>query len=268
MTKRTKRTTVLRAATGVSVALLALSGCSGSNDEGDSGSTTSAAATQTSEESTETSESESPQSDTQGGGGDFDKAEAESALLTTEELGDGFTQVPTEQITSTLEQMGGGLDQALEQMTIEPAQCEAAMKKSMSQMTSLAGQMDQVAMAIHTQGASAVSQSIAPESVTGSSDDIKAQMGACSDITMSIQGMTAKASIQPVELDLGDDALGMVTTIEVETGGQTISQKTAAAYVTGDDNVMSLSLNGDALATEATLKDLASKAQEKAEPVL
>lgn len=271
LTMRMKRNSALRAAAGVSVALLALSGCSSSNEEDSSGTTSAASETSADGDSTSGSGSESSESETSesgSGGGDFDKTEAEGVLLTAEDLGSGYTEVPPEQISSALEQMGGGLTQALEQMTVEPAQCEAAMKKTMTQMTDLAGQMDQVAMAIFTQGVSSVSESIAPQSVTGSTDDMKAQMGACQDMTLTIQGMSAKASMQPVELDIDADGVAMLITMEVSAGGQNITQTSASAYVAGDDNIMSISLNGDALANEATLKEITTKAYEKAEPVL
>ncbi|WP_158716177.1 hypothetical protein [Blastococcus sp. Marseille-P5729] len=270
MTMGTKRQAVLRAAAGVSVALLALSGCSSSNEDDASATTTASESSESTDETSgsETSESASETSESGSGGGDFDKAEAEGLLLTADELGTGYTEVPAEQISSALEQMGGGLTEALEQMTVEPVQCEAAMKKTMAQMTDLAGQMDQVAMAIFTQGTSSVSQSIAPQSVTGSTDDMKAQIGACQEMTLTIQGVSAKASMQPVELGLDADSVATLITMEVSAGGQNLTQTSASAYVTGEDNIMSISLNGDAVANEATLKEITTKAYEKAEPVL
>lgn len=263
------RTTALRSIAGLGAGVLLLAGCS-SSDEGDASPSTTTAA-QTTQGTSPTSEA-SPTSESGsggGGGGAFDKTAAQAVLLTAEEAGAGYTEVPPAQIAAALEQAGGTLTQALSQMKVEPAQCQAVMHKMIGQLGELADQIEQVAMTLLVDASSqdSVTQSIGPASVLGTGDTIKAQVGACQEMTLTIQGITAKATMNPVAIDLGDDSVGVLTTIEINAGGQQVSQSSGSAYVVSGDTVMSLALQGTQ-ATESRLTELAATAYEKAKPVM
>ena len=83
---------------------------------------------------------------------------------------------------------------------------------------------------------------------------------------MTVQGMTLKMSMTPVEIDLGDSSTAMLTTVDMSASGGA-SQTTGSVYVSGNGSTMSLSQIGGTV-DEASLKELATTAYNKAKPVL
>lgn len=260
MSSRARRRTTIRAVSGIGVAVLALAGCSGS-DEPPAESSSSSAATDDATESTGAPSSEQGQS-----GGEFDKAAAQEVLLTADEIGSGYTAIPDAQLSAALAQATGPLADAMASMQVEPAVCEAIIKASVGQMTDMAAVLDQTAMAMFTAGTDMAAETIAPASLL-SAGDPAAQADACSEMTLTIMGVTAKASMTPVDIDLGDKSTAFITEITMNAGGQTVNQTTAQATIIEGENALNISLTG-AKANEADLTEVTTKAYEKAEPVL
>lgn len=265
LSTRAPRRTAIQAISGVSVAILALAGCSSDDTSEDSANSSSAAADNSSESAATDDETSGSSSD-EAPGGAFDKTAAEGVLLTAEELGDGYAAVPAAQLTEALNGATGPMTQALDSMQVEPAECQAVMQDMIGQMGDLAAQVDQTAIALFTKGTDFASESIAPASLLPDGA-LDAQAEACSDMTLTIQGVTATASMTPVDIDLGDDSTGVITNMKINAGGQEISQVSAQAIVVQGEGAVSISLSG-ADATEEALTEITTKAVEKAEPVL
>lgn len=258
MSVRGPRRTVLRAIAGTSVALLALAGCSSDSDEPNDNETTTTTTSESAAASSEPDETDEPTT-----GGEFDKAAAEAVLLSAAEIGEGYTAIPADQLDEALEQTTGGLSDMLDTIQIEPAQCDAVMKAALERAGDLNETIEQTAMALFMKNTDAASQSIAPASLAGG--DMGVPEG-CEEMTMTISGMTAEASITPVDINLGDESMGMIMTMTISAGGQQLDQVSAQSMVIDGNAAMSISLSG-ADATEEKLAEITAKAYEKAEPI-
>lgn len=257
MSVRGPRRTVLRAIAGTSVALLALAGCSSDSDEPNDNETTTTAS-ESAAAGSETDETDEPAPS-----GEFDKSAAEGVLLTAEEIGEGYTAIPAGDLDQALEQTTGGLSDMLDTIQIEPAQCDAVMKSALERAGDLNDAIEQTAMALFMNGTDAASQSIAPSSAA--TGDMGVPEG-CEEMTMTISGMTAQASITPVDIDLGEESMGMIMTMSISAGGQQVDQVSAQSMVIDGNAAMSISLSG-ADATEEKLAEVTTKAYDKAEPI-
>ena len=266
MITRAPRRTALHAISCASLAALVLAGCSSSDEPDATEGPSSSASAGGGDSSEDAAPSDESQDSAGAGTGAFDKDAATEVLLTAEEVGAGFTAVPEEDLSAALAQTTGDLGQALASMQVEPPQCQAVLQDMMGQMGDLASQIDQTAMGLFTKDTDIVSESIAPAAVLAPGD-LDAQVDACQQMTLTIQGITASATMTPVELDLGEDSMALMMSIKINAGGQEVNQTSAQSIVVQGDNALSLTLTG-AIADEATLTDLTTKAFEKAEPVL
>lgn len=264
---RLHRTTTLRTLAGAAVAVLALAGCS---DDSDSSSTSTSSKAASSGADSSATQGGSAQSGS-GGGAALDAASAQALLLTAEEVGPGYTQVPQDQLQAALSQ-GAGIASALDAVQIDPPQCQAAYKALLGNTTSMLDKLDQVALGFYNAatGSGSASEWIGAESVVGSIDAVKAQAGSCSELTLNFQGMTAKGSMTPVDIDLGDDSVAVLATISMSAGGQSMTQSSGYAYVAEGENIVAVTLqtpSGEEV-SPSELTELATKAYEKAKPGL
>lgn len=260
MTVRLISSPFVRVVAGSTVALAALTGC-GSGDS-DGGAKSSAAA-QPADATSGGAQSAAASS----GGAAFDKSAASSALLTEAEL-PGYTTIPQEQISAALQQASaGGLAAMMDQIQVEPAECKSAVTDVMASSTAYLDNPGSVALTMLTgSGNSMVTEMIGKASMVPSVTDMEKTSSSCSSMTMTIQGMPVKMTMSPVKIDLGDSSVAVLSTIDMSAAGQP-SQTTGSVYITGGESTLVATQLGGTV-DEASLKDLAEKAYQKAEPLL
>ncbi|WP_153504884.1 hypothetical protein [Cumulibacter manganitolerans] len=257
MTVRLISSPFVRAAAGSAVAL---TGCGAGDSDGGAESSAAAQPADTTSGGSQTSAASS-------GAATFDKTAANGALLSGAEL-PGYTALPQEQISAALQQASaGGLAAMMDQVQVEPAACKSAVTDVMSSSTAYLDNPDSVALTMLAgSDKSVVTEMIGKASVVPSVTDMEKTSASCSSMTMTIQGMPVKMTMTPVKVDLGDSSTAVLSTIDMSAAGQP-SQTTGSVYITGGDSTLVATQIGGAI-DEASLKDLAEKAYQKAEPLL
>ena len=242
-----------------STAVIGLSACTGSDSESSSD-TTSAAGSTTSSATTGAT------------GGGYDKAEAAAVLLTDSDV-PGYTAVPDAQVADELASSAGTVDQALALIKVEPASCEAGFKTELATASNLAKAVEQSAIRLFLKSsASSLVETIMPAGLAPDVAATKQYLEQCQQMTISAGGAGGTATVEPVAVDLGDEAVGSVITLEMTVGGQAQTIVVGNTLIKDGDvaiGIAAMDYSGvSAQEVAATLTDTTTKAYAKAEPIL